>query len=207
MTRPFYFLPFLATLACSQAAEVQFNRDIRPLLSDNCLACHGPDPGSRKAGLRLDTRESLFGGTKKEGQVVVPGKPEDSALWKRLVHTDPDELMPPPESHKELKSEQKELIRQWIVQGAPWQPHWSFLKPERAPVPGADQPGAAKRNPIDAFVSAKLAQKGLAMNPEADRRTLARRLSLDLTGLPPLPGDVEAFVADTSPDYFEKYVR
>ncbi len=189
------------------AAELQFNRDIRPLLSDNCLACHGPDPGSRKANLRLDTRESLFGGTKKEGQVVVPGKPEDSALWKRLVHSDPDELMPPPESHKELKSEQKEQIRQWILQGAPWQPHWSFLKPERAPLPGADQPGAAQRNPIDAFVSAKLAQKGLTMNPEADRRILARRLSLDLTGLPPPPPDVEAFVADSSPDYFEKYVR
>ena len=137
--------------------KIEYNRDIRPLLSENCLACHGPDPGSRKAGLRLDTRESLFGQTKDEGPVVVPGKPEQSALWKRLVHTDPDELMPPPESHKELKPAQKEVIRRWILEGASWQPHWSFLKPERPAVPGA-----SGRNPIDAFVSAKLAAKGLA---------------------------------------------
>jgi len=194
------------------AAELQFNRDIRPLLSENCLACHGPDPGSRKAGLRLDTRESLFGPTKDEGPVVVPGKPEESALWKRLTQTDPDEVMPPPESHKELKPAQKELVKRWIVQGAPWQPHWSFLKPERPVVPPApsakpDAPDGLGRNPIDALVVAKLAEKGMTMNPEADRRTLARRLSLDLIGLPPNPADVEPFVTDPAPDYYEKYVR
>jgi len=188
-------------LGFAASPELQFNRDIRPLLSENCLACHGPDPGSRKAGLRLDTRESLFGQTKGEGAVVVPGKPEQSALWKRVVNTDPEELMPPPESHKELKPEQKELIRRWILEGAAWQPHWSFLKPERPPVPQA-----AGSSPIDSFVSARLAAKGLAMNPEADRRTLARRVALDLTGLPPLPGDVEAFVRDTAPDAYERWV-
>jgi len=188
-------------LVLAASPDLQFNRDIRPLLSENCLACHGPDPGSRKAGLRLDTRESLFGQTKGEGPVVVPGKPEQSALWKRLVHTDPDELMPPPESHKVLKAEQKELIRRWILEGAAWQPHWSFLKPER---PAAPQ--GSGHTPIDAFVSAKLAAKGLTMNPEADRRTLARRVALDLTGLPPLPGEVEAFVKDTSPDAYERWV-
>ncbi|MBM3900640.1 MAG: DUF1553 domain-containing protein [Verrucomicrobia bacterium] len=188
-------------LVLAASPDLQFNRDVRLLLSENCLACHGPDPGSRKAGLRLDTRESLFGQTKGEGPVVVPGKPEQSALWKRLVHTDPDELMPPPESHKELKAEQKELIRRWILEGAAWQPHWSFLKPER---PAAPQ--GSGRTPIDAFVSAKLAAKGLTMNPEADRRTLARRVALDLTGLPPLPGEVEAFVKDTSPDAYERWV-
>ncbi|MFZ9853731.1 MAG: DUF1549 domain-containing protein, partial [Limisphaerales bacterium] len=188
-------------LGFAASPELQFNRDIRPLLSENCLACHGPDPGSRKAGLRLDTRESLFGQTKGEGAVVVPGKPEQSALWKRVVNTDPEELMPPPESHKELKPEQKELIRRWIQEGAAWQPHWSFLKPERPPVPQA-----TGRSPIDSFVSVRLAAKGLVMNPEADRRTLARRVALDLTGLPPLPGDVEAFVRDTAPDAYERWV-
>ncbi|MCW5559493.1 MAG: DUF1549 domain-containing protein, partial [Verrucomicrobiae bacterium] len=169
---------------------VQFNRDIRPLLSENCLACHGPDPGSRKAGLRLDTREGLFGGTKNEGSVVAPGKPEESALWKRVVHSDPDELMPPPDSHKELKPEQRERIRQWIAQGALWQPHWSFIPPVRPAIPrrGADAP--QEPNPLDAFIAANLASRGLAMNPETDRRTLARRLSLDLTGLPPKPAEV-----------------
>lgn len=194
------------------AGEIRFNRDIRPLISDNCLACHGPDPGSRKAGLRLDTRESLFGSTKSEGAVVVPGKPEESALWKRIVQKDPDELMPPPASHKELKPAQRDLIRDWIAQGAPWQPHWSFIKPERPALPSADQArrgGLREKspNPIDLFVSAKLGEKGLTLNPEADRRTLARRLALDLTGLPPTPAEVDAFVADRSPDYYESYVR
>ena len=189
------------------AADLQFNHDVRPLLSENCLACHGPDPGSRKAGLRLDTREGLFGKTKKEGVVVAPGSPEASALWKRIVTTDPEEQMPPPESHKALKPEQQEVLRQWILQGAPWQPHWSFIPPVRPPLPEVPGAGTAERNPIDAFIAAKLATKGLTMNPEADRRTLARRLSLDLTGLPPDPAEVEAFVADRSPDYYESYVR
>ncbi len=193
--------------AWTQAAEIQFNRDIRPLLSENCLACHGPDPGSRKAGLRLDTQESLFGATKSEGAVVVPGKPEESALWKRIVQADPDELMPPPESHKELKPAQKELIRDWIAQGAQWQPHWSFLKPERSALPAVPGAGANQENPIDAFITAKLAEQGLTLNPEADRRTLARRVSLDLTGLPPDPADVEVLVADPSPYWYEKYVQ
>jgi mono/diheme cytochrome c family protein len=195
-------LSLASATTAAQGADLQFNRDIRPLLSENCLACHGPDPGSRKAGLRLDTRESLFGPTKNEGSVVVPGKPEESALWKRIVQTDPDEVMPPPNSHKELKADQKELLRQWIAQGAPWQPHWSFVKPERSAVPGA-----AGGNPIDAFVEARLAAAGLTMNPEADRQTLARRVALDLTGLPPQPGMVEEFLADTSPNAYERYVQ
>ena len=109
-----------AGLERAGAADLQFNHDVRPLLSENCLACHGPDPGSRKAGLRLDTREGLFGKTKKEGVVVAAGSPEASALWKRIVTTDPEEQMPPPESHKALKPEQQEVLRQWILQGAPW---------------------------------------------------------------------------------------
>ncbi|MEN9675577.1 MAG: hypothetical protein RIS76_1473 [Verrucomicrobiota bacterium] len=197
-------LNLILTLSLVSGAELQFNSDIRPVLSDNCLSCHGPDPGSRKVGLRLDTREGLFGKTKNEGAVVVPGKPEESALWKRIVHTDPEELMPPPESHKELKPEQRQMFRQWIEQGAVWQPHWSFLPPVRPALPSGV---GTSVQPIDAFVAARLAGKGLSMNPEADRRTLARRLSLDLTGLPPTPADVEAFVSDTASDYYGKYVR
>lgn len=202
----------LAWPSIATAADIQFNRDIRPLLADNCTACHGPDPAARKASMRLDTKEGLFGKTKKDGPVVVPGRPEESALWKRIDTTDADEVMPPPKSHKELKPEQKELLKRWIVQGSPWQPHWSFIKPERSAMPDPSKFQAAgskfsARTAIDAFVAAKLAEKGLVPNPEANRRILARRLSLDLTGLPPTPAEVEAFVNDPSPDYFETYVE
>ncbi len=200
----------LAAPALAASADIQFNRDVRPILSDNCTACHGPDPAARKAGLRLDTKEGLFKDTKEEGPVVAPGKPEQSALWKRIITTDEDDVMPPPKSHKTLKPEQKELLKSWIAAGAPWQPHWAFIKPERPPVPAKVKVAGSKfkvRNPIDAFVGTKLAEKGLTPNPEADRRTLARRLALDLTGLPPKPEDVEAFVKDRSANYYESYVK
>jgi len=200
----------LAAPALAAGAEIQFNRDIRPILADNCTACHGPDPGARKAGMRLDTKEGLFKDTKNEGPVITPGKPEQSALWKRIITQDEDEVMPPPKSHKTLKPEQKDLLQRWIVAGAPWQPHWAFLKPERPPVPAKVKVAGSKfkiRNPIDAFIGTKLAGNGLSPNSEADRRTLARRLALDLTGLPPKPADVEAFVQDKSPGYYESYVK
>ena len=196
----------LTAEVAAQAADqtVRFNRDIRPILSENCFHCHGPDPASRKAGLRLDTREGFFESTPKREATVIVGKPEKSELFRRIMTTDEEDIMPPPKEHKILKPEQKQLVKRWIEQGAPWEPHWSFLKPER-PLP----PTAATttvRNPIDSFVATKLVEKKLSMNPEADRRTLARRLSLDLTGLPPKPADVEAFVKDKSPDYYEKFV-
>ena len=199
--------PFTAT-----AADIQFNRDIRPILADHCAACHGPDSAARKASLRLDTKDGLFGKTKKEGMIIVPGQPEESALWKRINATDQDTVMPPPESRKVLKPVQKELLRRWIAQGSPWQPHWSFIKPERPALPDPSKFKAARavfsvRNGIDAFVAARLAEKGLIPNSEADRRTLARRLALDLTGLPPTPAEVEAFVGDNSPGYYEHYVE
>jgi len=187
-------------------STIEFNRDIRPILSDNCFSCHGPDPGSRKAGLRLDTKAGLFGTTKKKGPTVTLGKPEESELWRRIVTAEKDDLMPPPDSHKELSKAQQELVATWIRQGAPWQPHWSFIKPERPPIPELKNPTWV-RNSIDAFVLAKLEAKSLAPAPEADRRTLARRLALDLTGLPPRPSDVEAFVQDKSATYYQKYVR
>jgi hypothetical protein len=185
--------------------EIRFNRDIRPILSDACFHCHGPDPGTRKAGLRLDTKEGFFAPTAKRGPAVVAGDPAKSPLWQRLITTDPDDLMPPPESHKELKPEQKAVLKKWIEQGAAWQPHWSFIKPEKTPIPSVKNV-AWVRNPIDAYILAALEAKGLAPAPEADRRTLARRLSLDLTGLPPSPELVEEYVKDTRLDHYERLV-
>lgn len=200
----------LATLlfnVLTQAAgPVQYTRDIRPLLSDNCFACHGPDPDSRKAKLRLDTKDGLFGETRKEGPVVTPGSLEKSSLWKRMVTDDKDDRMPPPESHKELKPEQRDKIKEWILAGAPWQSHWSFEKPTRPASPNVHDT-AWVRNPIDGFILARLEEKGLAPAPEADRRTLARRVSFDLTGLPPRPAEVERFVKDRSSDAYERFVK
>ena len=187
-------------------SAIRFNRDIRPILADNCLSCHGPDPGSRKAGLRLDTKEGLFGNTKKEGPVVTPSDVSKSALLARIAQTDPDEVMPPPKSHKTLTPEQKERLKTWVSSGAAYEGHWSFIKPERPEVPLVKDRGWV-RNPIDAFILARLEEKGLKPAPEADRRTLARRLSLDLTGLPPEPKLVEAFVKDRSPKAYENLVH
>jgi len=187
-------------------SPLQFNRDIRPLLSDNCFHCHGPDSGTRKAGLRLDTREGLYGGTKDEGPVITAGDPTRSALWKRITTSDPDDLMPPPESHRELSTEHRSLLKRWIEQGAPWQPHWAFIKPQRPPLPTVAKPGWV-RNPIDTFILARLESVGLDPAPEADRRSIARRLALDLTGLPPDPEAVEAFVRDTSEKAYDNHVR
>jgi hypothetical protein len=203
----FAALSLVTSLSFAADSSVRFNRDIRPLLADNCFACHGPDNNARKAGLRLDTKEGLFEKTPKRGPAVVPGELAKSELWRRVIATDPDDVMPPPESHKTLKPGQKERLKEWILGGAPWQGHWAYLKPERPPVPNVKASGFKVRNPVDAFVLAKLQSKGLKPAPEADRRSLARRLSLDITGLPPKPEQVEEFVKDRSPDYYEKLVR
>jgi len=204
----------LALLASPRAhaasSTIGFNRDIRPLLADNCMACHGPDANKRKAGLRLDTKEGLFEKTDKHEPAVVPGKLEKSELWARITTTNLDDRMPPEDSHKELKPEQIEKIKKWIVAGAPWQGHWSFVNPERAPVPAKFKTPSTKfkvRSPIDAFVLENLERNGLKPNPEADKRTLIRRVTLDLTGIPPTPAAVEAFVNDKSPDAYEKVVK
>ena len=184
---------------------IQFNKDIRPILSENCFHCHGPDPGSRKAHLRLDTKEGFFAKSEKRGPTVVTGNALESPLYQRLITTDPDEHMPPAETHKDLKPAEIALIKQWIDTGAQWQPHWSLIKPERPPVPAvANQ--AWVRNPIDAFVLQKLSAKRLEPAPEADRPALARRVALDLTGLLPTPEEVTAFTNDTAPDAYEKFV-
>ena len=178
----------------------EYNRDIRPILAENCFACHGPDSASRKGDLRLDRRDDAV-----KAEAVVPGKPDKSAAIERILSDDPDLLMPPPSSHKKLTAAQKEMLKRWIASGAEYQAHWSFIPPVR-PAPPAVKNEAWVRTPIDRFVLAELEKRGLAPAPEADRRTLARRLSLDLTGLPPAPEDVEAFVADASDDAYEKYV-
>ncbi len=193
----------LAALPAAKAADapLEFNRDIRPILSENCFACHGPDSAARKANLRLDKRDAAI-----EAGAIKPGDPDASEMIARIFSTEPEEMMPTPASHKTLKPEQKELLKRWVATGAEYQPHWSFLAPKRAEPPAVKNT-AWLRNPIDRFVLAKLEEQGLAPAPEADRRTLARRLSLDLTGLPPEPAAVEAFVSDQAPDAYDKYVE
>jgi len=172
---------------------VDFQRDVRPILSDACFQCHGPDKATRMAGLRLDTRDGAL------PRAIVPGKPLESTLYQRITQENIALRMPPLASHKVLSEAQKATLKTWIEQGAPWKEHWAFRAPEKAAVP-------AGRSPIDYFVRTKLAAEGLTPGAEADRRTLARRAALDLTGLPPEPLDVDAFLADTSANAYEKLV-
>lgn len=185
-------------------APLSFNRDVRPIIADACFHCHGPDSGTRKADLRLDTKKSFFGGDGVD-PVVIPGKPDESPLYDRLITKDPDDIMPPPDAHKDLKPEQIAIIRRWITDGAAWQPHWSFVKPEKPALPEVSKKDWVV-NPIDQFILAGLDKAGLTPAPEADRHALARRVALDLTGLPPTPQEVEAFVADTDPTAYEKLI-
>ncbi len=185
---------------------VQFNRDIRPVLSDKCFACHGFDPAKRKAGLRLDVAEGALG-VGKSGRVAIrPGDLEGSEVWRRLVTTDPDDLMPPKESHKQVTPAERELIRRWIEAGALYQRHWSFEPPVAVTLP-ATTPGGAPLHPVDALLGERLAREGLAFGPEADRPTLIRRVTFDLTGLPPTLAEVDAFLADPGPGAYGRLVE
>ena len=194
----------LEGIAAGKPQPLEYNRDIRPILSENCFACHGPDSASRKAKLRLDSFENATLKTEDGISIIVPGKPAESEFARRIFDAG-DDLMPPAESHKVLSAQQKEILKRWIAEGAKFQPHWSFIAPVKAPLP---QVKNAKwvRNPIDNFILARLEQVKLKPAPEADRRAIARRLSYDLTGLPPKPEEVEAFVVDKSPDAYEKLV-
>lgn len=170
------------------AATPDYNRDIRPLLSENCFSCHGFDEKARKADLRLDTAEGAL--TERDGWFPIkPGDPEKSEVWLRIISEDKDEVMPPPKSHLTLKPSEKELIRAWISAGAPYAGHWAFIPPQKAPVP-------ADTHPVDHFVRAALAKAGVQPAPQADPATLLRRLSLDLTGLPPRAAEVQGFLSD-----------
>jgi hypothetical protein len=174
--------------------RVEYNRDIRPILSDNCFSCHGPDKTRRKAKLRLDIRDEAVA-----AKAIVPGKPDESGLVERVFHADAEQVMPPVKSNKKLTAEQKALLKRWVAEGAVYQEHWAYEKIVKAAIP-------KDTNGVDFLVRQRLAKKHLQPSPEADRRTLSRRLYLDLLGLPPKPEDVDAFVNDRAPDAYEKLV-
>jgi hypothetical protein len=192
------FLPL--SLVCAQ--EVSFNRDIRPIMSDTCFRCHGHDANSRMANMRLDIREDALK-PKKNGTPIVPGDPDHSEIIQRVFATNA-RVMPPPYAHKELTQAQKDTIRRWVAQGAKYEGHWAYQTVTRPPVPALNS--SETTNPIDAFIQARLALEKLKPSPEADRRTLIRRVTLDLTGLAPTPAEAAAFIADESPDAYQKLV-
>jgi hypothetical protein len=181
-------------LGASVPERVQFNRDVRPIFADNCFLCHGPDKSRRQAGLRLDLRDEAL-----EAEAFVPNKPDESELIARVLSTDRDEVMPPPTSNKKLDDRQKEILRRWVEQGATYQQHWSYEKPVKAMIP-------AGQSAVDVLVRRRLDEVGLLPSPEADRRTLIRRLYSDLCGLPPTPEQVKAFVEDKAPDAYLRLV-
>jgi uncharacterized protein DUF1553/uncharacterized protein DUF1549/cytochrome c len=193
----------LAALSCvsatCRAQAIDFNRDVRPILSNNCFQCHGPDEKVRKAKLRLDARDDALA-------VLAPGKPDASELVRRVASADAEEVMPPVKTGKKLTPREIETLRLWVKEGAKYSAHWSYQKPARPAVP--ELRGQAEvRNPIDAFILARLQKEGLRFQPEADRYALARRVALDLTGLPPTAEEVEAFIRDESPQAYEKLVN
>lgn len=204
-------LLLLGTMSTSSRAadvgKIDFGRDILPILSQNCFRCHGPDEGTREAKLRLDTHEGVL--RERNGiTVVVPGQPDQSELILRITSSDGDELMPPADSNKKLTSAEMALLRRWVAEGAPWGRHWAYQAPQRPAVPAlrATAP-APSGNPIDHFVRARLEQEGIQPSPEADRRTLIRRLSFDLIGLPPTAEEVKAFLEDTRFDAYEQVIE
>lgn len=195
---------FFSSQVSVQGKVVDFNRDVRPILSDLCFRCHGPDSSQREADLRLDLQAGLIG-TAAEPGTVIAGKAEESELFKRLLSKDPDLRMPPASSEKHITAEQIETIKAWINSGARWQKHWAFIPPRRPEVPTVKQRDWV-RNPIDAFVLSRLEREGFAPSPQADRSTLIRRLSLDLRGLPPSLPEQETFFKDQSPQAYEALV-
>jgi len=198
-------LVFVASAANAANTGVDFNRDIRPILSDNCFACHGPDKGKRKSGLRLDTKEGAYGAGKSEKPAIVPGHPEKSELLSRVVSKDEEEVMPPPGEHKKVTPAQLAILKLWIEQGAVYDKHWAFKKVQQPEVPApADKAWSA--NDIDRFILARLEQEKLKPSPREEKEKLLRRVTLDLTGLPPTLAEVDAFVKDTAPNAFEKVV-
>ncbi|MCA9202150.1 MAG: DUF1549 domain-containing protein, partial [Planctomycetales bacterium] len=190
----------VGTTLLSADEPIQFNRDIRPILADKCYYCHGQDANKREADLRLDERSAAI-----DSGAIVPHDSEASELVARIGSSDPDLIMPPPNSNRQLTSEQKQLLTRWIAEGASYETHWAFVKPERPAAPAVKNE-AWIRNPIDRFVLDKLEAVGLSPSPEADRATLIKRLSIDLTGLPPTPAEVEVFVQDNDPAAYDRLV-
>jgi len=192
------FLAAFSLSGLAMAAPVSFNRDIRPIMSDTCFRCHGPDKSSRMANMRLDLREEATKPLANGRTPIVPGDPAKSEIVERIFAKDA-RLMPPDFAHKTLTDAQKDTIRRWVAEGAKYEGHWAY-QPVRRP----DPPAAG--NPIDAFIEGRLAREGLQLSPEADRLTLLRRASFDLTGLPPSPEELAAFANDRSPDAWAKVV-
>jgi len=191
--------------AAKPRGKVDFNRQVQPILADHCFACHGPDEKKRKADLRLDTKEGAFARLGDDSLAIVPGKANESMLIERILSDDASLVMPPPKHRKPLTAEQKQVLQDWINQGAAWSTHWAWTAPKRPAVPSAKRPGWGK-NAIDYFIQARLEQEGLVPSPAAEKSTLLRRVTLDLTGLPPTPADVDAFLADTTPSAYERVV-
>src|SRR5262245_913259 len=200
----------IAAIAClifdaARAADppIEFNRDVRPILADHCFQCHGPDARQRQAELRLDTAEAAA--KRKGGPVVIAGQPEESELWRRVSSLDPDVRMPPEGKGRRLSEAEIATIRRWIEAGGKWQKHWSLLPVKRPGLPALRE-SATAGSALDAFILARLEMEGLPPSPQADPFTLLRRASLALTGLPPSPDEIEVFLADRSPDAYERQV-
>lgn len=198
MTVRILLLLIVLGAASARGAELSFNRDVRPILSDNCYYCHGFDEKNRKAKLRLDTFEGATA-DRKGSRAVVPGDLAKSDLWARIISTDEDEVMPPPKAHKTLSPAQKDILKRWIEQGAKYESHWAFVAPVRPEAP-------RNTNAIDHFIGLKLRKERLGFAPQADKGALLRRVSFDLTGLPPTAAELDAFLRDRSPDAYEKAV-
>jgi Protein of unknown function (DUF1549)/Planctomycete cytochrome C len=206
------FALLVAWFSCTVAAtgaepgkKVDFNFQIRPILSDKCFNCHGPDARQRKAGLRLDTKDGALGANKSGGRAVVPGHLDDSDLIARITAADESERMPPRSLGRSLSKEEIRLLEQWIEQGADWKPHWSFLPPEVPPIPAVKN-SSWPSNPVDSFILARLDAERLTPAPEASKERLIRRLTFDLTGLPPTLAEINAFLADPAPGAYERLV-
>lgn len=202
-------LPLLALAAAVatpiSAADIDFNRDIRPILADNCFTCHGPDEGSRKSGLRLDLRDHALGKGESGNVAILPSDPKQSEVLRRITSDDLAYRMPPPKVGKKLSDTEIRQLTKWIEFGAPYAMHWAYVKPTRPALPTVEDSSWPK-NELDRFILARLEQEGLNPSPEADRWTLARRLALDLTGLPPTLEEAEAFARDTRSDAYERWV-
>ncbi|HEV8543791.1 MAG TPA: DUF1549 domain-containing protein, partial [Verrucomicrobiae bacterium] len=196
------FLPKDATAA---GAKVDFQREVHPILSQNCFLCHGPDEKDRKSGLRLDLRDEALKPAKSGKKAIIPGDSDQSELVARITQTDPDEKMPPAKSGKKLTDHEIDVLRRWIAEGAPYALHWAYVKPIRPPLPSVKH-ASWVRNGLDYFIVQRLEKEGLEPEPEADKRTLIRRVSLDLTGLPPTPEEVSTFLGDARTDAFEALV-
>ena len=209
----FIRFPWFSVFACiavqasaAAAPTIDFSRDVLPILSDACFQCHGPEPKNRKADLRLDLQADALKKNKEGEAAIVPGKLEQSQLWSRITTHDEDDVMPPKKSNKKVTEPQREILKRWIESGAVWGKHWAFEKPVKAALPQISDLKFQISNPVDAFVMARLKQEGLSFSPETSKQTLIRRVSLDITGLPPSPEEVDAFLKDSSPQAFERVV-